>query len=62
MATAAVGVGVLVVLACLWLTGAEVSPLETIVLAIGTPLSAGLAHKIAEWRESRSPSAGRHSA
>ena len=51
--TTAVGVGALVVLVVLWLAGAEVSPLETIVLAIGTPISAGLAHAIATWRDSR---------
>ena len=51
--TAVVGMGALVVLVVLWLAGAEVSPLETIVLAIGTPLSAGLAHAVATWRDSR---------
>jgi hypothetical protein len=43
LVTTAVGVGALAVLAVLWLTGAEVSPLETIVLLFGTPIAAGLA-------------------
>jgi uncharacterized membrane protein len=51
--TAAVGLGALVVLVCLWVAGTEVSPLETIVLAIGTPLSAALAHAVAKWRDAR---------
>ena len=51
--TAAVGVVALVALAILWSTGAEVSPIETVVLAMGTPVAAFLAFKVAEWRLSR---------
>jgi hypothetical protein len=56
LVTTAVGVGALAVLAVLWLTGAEVSPLETIVLLFGTPIAAGLAFQVAQWRLSRNTS------
>lgn len=52
-ATTAVGVGALAVLAVLWMSGVEVSPLETLVLIICTPLAALLALKIAGRRRSR---------
>ena len=48
--TAAVGLVGLAVLGVLALTGAEVSPLETLVLILATPISAVLALKIAQWR------------
>ncbi len=51
--TAAVGVVALAVLAILWFTGAEVSPIETVVLAMGTPVAALLAFMVAEWRLAR---------
>ncbi len=51
--TAAVGVGALAVLGILWLSGTEVSPLETLVLVVGTPLAALLAFKVAQRRRSR---------
>ena len=53
MVTAALGLGALVVLVGLLVAGAEVSPIEMAVLAIGTPLSAALAHAIAKWRDAR---------
>lgn len=52
--TIGVGVGVLAVLGVLWFTGAEVSPLETLVIVFGTPIAAVSALKVAEWRLSRS--------
>ena len=55
--TAALGLGALVVLVCLSVAGAEVSPIEMAVLALGTPLSAALAHAIAKWRDARRPAA-----
>ena len=51
--TVGVGVAALVVLGILALTGAEVSPLETIALIICTPLATFLAVKVARWRMSR---------
>lgn len=51
--TVAVGVVALVVLAILWVGGAEVSPVETLFLIVGTPPSALMAFKIAERRRSR---------
>jgi hypothetical protein len=51
--TVGVGVAALVVLGILALTGAEVSPLETIALIICTPLATFLAIKVARWRMSR---------
>ena len=48
--TTAVGLVALAVLGVLGLTGAEVSPLETLVLILGTPIAAVLAFKIAQWR------------
>lgn len=57
-ATAAIGLTALAVLVVLWSTGAEVSPLETLVLAVGTPISAALSLRIARWRlKSRTPDA-----
>jgi hypothetical protein len=54
--TAAVGLVGLAVLGVLALTGAEVSPLETFVLILATPISAVLALKIAQWRRSTASS------
>ena len=51
--TLAIGVAALVVLWLLWWGGAMVSPLETLVLAFGTPLSATLAYRVSGWREER---------
>ena len=58
VATGAVGVAALVVLGVLLLTGAEVSPLETLVLLLGTPIAAVLAFRVARWRLSRHTSRG----
>ena len=58
--TVVVGLGALVVLVCLWVAGTEVSPLETVVLAIGTPLSAAMAYAIAKWRDARRSTATEH--
>lgn len=52
-ATGAVGAAALAVYLGLGLTGVEVSPLETLVLVLGTPTAAALAHKIARGRLSR---------
>jgi hypothetical protein len=46
LSTVAVGLAALLVLAALAIGGAEVSPLETLVLVVGTPLAALLAHKV----------------
>jgi hypothetical protein len=51
--TTAVGLGALAVLGVLALTGAEVSPLEALVLVFGTPIAAVLAFRVAQWRLSR---------
>ena len=51
--TAFVGVGALSVLGVLWLRGVEVSPLETLVLVVGTPLAALIALKVAQRRMAR---------
>jgi hypothetical protein len=51
--TAAVGVVALVVFGVLALSGAEVSPLETIALVICTPLATFLSVRVARWRISR---------
>ena len=51
--TAVIGVATLVVLWFLSLSGAMISPLETLVLVAGTPLSATLAYRIARWRGER---------
>jgi len=53
VATIAVGIGALVVLVILALTGTEVSPLEAAVLVIGTPLAAFIAFRVARWRKAR---------
>ena len=53
VATAAVGIVTLVVLGVLWFDGEEVSPLETLVIVVGTPTAAAMAFKVAEWRRSR---------
>ena len=50
MVTVTVGVVALAVLVALWASGAGVSPLETVVLIIGTPISAALAFKVSNWR------------
>ena len=57
VATYAVGSGVLVVLAILWVVGLEVSPWETVVLLLGTPLAGALASWVARRRLSRRGSA-----
>ena len=49
----AIGVAALVALWLLWLAGAMVSPLETLVLAFGTPIAAIVAYRIASWRGER---------
>ena len=51
--TATVGLVALAVLVVLWFTGAEVSPFETFVLVLGTPVAAVLAFRVAAWRLSR---------
>ena len=52
-ATVAVGAVALAVLIGLGIGGAEVSPIETAVLVVGTPLAAWLAYRIAVWRRGR---------
>jgi hypothetical protein len=56
--TAAVGLGGLVFFVVLGLTESGVSPFETAVLVLGTPISAALAFKVAEWRLSRGATRG----
>jgi glucose-6-phosphate-specific signal transduction histidine kinase len=51
--TVAIGVSALVILGILALSGAEVSPIETAVLIIGTPISAYAAFATARWRRMR---------
>ena len=51
--TVAIGSVALVVLLALWIGGAEVSPIETAVLVVGTPLAAWLAFRTATWRRVR---------
>lgn len=40
------------------MTGAEVCPLETLVLIFGTPIAAVLAFLVARWRVSRRTTRG----
>ena len=56
--TTAVGLGALAVLLGLTLTGAQVSPLEALVLVFGTPIAALMAFKVAQWRLSRRTTRG----
>jgi len=56
--TAAVGLGVLALYLLLGFAGVVVSPLETIVLLLGTPLAAFLTFRIAQWRLSRRTTRG----
>jgi hypothetical protein len=56
VATQSVGFGAFVALSLLWgFTGAEVSPLEPIVLLLGTPVAGVLASSVSRWRLSRRP-------
>ena len=57
-ATGAIGVVALVVLGILAWSDVEVSPLETLVLVVCTPLSALMAFKIAQGRTSRRDQTG----
>lgn len=52
-ATAAIGAAALVALVALWIGDAEVSPIETAVLVLGTPIAAWLAYRVAAWRHVR---------
>ena len=56
--TAALGLGALVLYIGLGFTGVSVSPIETIVLLLGTPLAALLAFRVAQWRRSRQSTLG----
>lgn len=56
--TAAIGLGALVLYLGLGLAGVVVSPLESIVLLLGTPLGALLAFRVAQWRLSRRTTRG----
>ena len=49
----AFAIAYVVFLGLLWLAGAMVSPLETLVLAFGTSIAAVFAYRIASWREER---------
>ena len=51
--TGIVGLAALVVYIGLGLTGVEVSPIEAVVLILGTPIAAFLAFRVAGWRLSR---------
>lgn len=53
--TGAVGVLALVMLVILGIRGSEVSPLESLVLIIGTPIAAALASAVARRRPTRRP-------
>jgi hypothetical protein len=57
--TAAIGAAALVVLVALWIGGAEISPIETAVLVVGTPIAAWLAYRVAAWRRARRRTASR---
>lgn len=56
--TVAVGLAALVALGGLWLSDVQVSPLETVVLIIGTPIAAAVAFKLSEWRLARRSHSG----
>jgi hypothetical protein len=56
--TAAIGIGALALYLLLGVTGVVVSPLETTVLLLGTPLAAFLAFRVAQWRRSRRTTRG----
>ena len=58
--THSVGFGAFVVLSLVWgFTGIEVSPLEPVVLLLGTPFAGALATWVSRWRFSpRSPPNG----
>jgi hypothetical protein len=58
-ATVAVGAAALVVLVALWVGGVEVSPLETVVLFVGTPIAAWIAYRVAVRRRTRGRTASR---
>ena len=51
--TVAVGLVFLIIYLALGLSDLVVSPLELIVLLLGTPLAAALAFRVARWRASR---------
>ena len=51
--TATVGITALVVLLILGSAGTEISPLEVLVLVVGTPPGAFIAFRLAGWRVSR---------
>ena len=51
--TAAVGLGGLVFFVLLGLNSEGVSPIETVVLVLGTPIAAVLAFKVSKWRLAR---------
>lgn len=56
--TASIGVGALFAYLALGSTGVDVSPFESVVLVLGTPLGAYLAFRVAQWRLSRRTSRG----
>ena len=52
--TVVVGLALLILYLVLgWVADLVVSPLETIVLLLGTPLAAALARRVGRWRASR---------
>ena len=53
VATAAVGLAGLVFFVVLGLNSEGVSPIETVVLVLGTPIAAALAFKVSKWRVAR---------
>ena len=57
-ASFAVGLAALLTIAGLSLSGAEVNPLDTVVLMIGTPLAAALGLKLSQWRLERRSHSG----
>ena len=52
-ATVAAGLAFLIIYLVIGLSDLVVSPLETIVLLLGTPLAAALAFRLARWRASQ---------
>lgn len=54
VATQTVGFGAFVLLSLVWgFTDIEVSPVEPLILLVGTPLAGAIASTVARWRLSR---------